>query len=510
MLLERSRGIIAGLVLNTQPDYLSMLDAEAASRFRQARQRLTTLITSRESGLGYPSLTGNQSRATYILHAKAEKEAEEELLAIIRRIQDDPKTHMFLRPPSEHEVMESLGADTIVLVSADHSRCDAFCLNQAYGTRVVRLPELTFLQAEVCIDRLGSSRPYIDPTLLVWLWDSIGQPVLDALGFWQPPTDGIFPRIIWIMAGNLQSLPIHAAGRHAEGSRATVIGRVMSSYSSSLRSFVLSRKERFKPPEAGSHYKALLVSMGQLKYRPELPDLPLAQQEVNKLHSLGLKLGLELVRLECATREALLTHLDTSVFFHFAGHGQSNPLDPSCSGLLLEDGLLTVAELQGHSRSVRRRAFLSYLSACLTGANDAEGLEDEGIHLAAAFQLGGSRHVIATLWQVFDATCPLVAEAIYRNLAAAPLADRAVCAALHLAIKHERDVWARDLPQAYREEPRPESRGDGTVRSLQLLMSILDNLPQRATDRDGKLKSCSTLSSKLVKAEWVPYVHYGP
>jgi CHAT domain-containing protein len=41
-----------------------------------------------------------------------------------------------------------------------------------------------------------------------------------------------------------------------------------------------------------------------------------------------------------------------------------------------------------------------FLSACSTAKNQAEVLQDEGIHLMAACQLAGFQQVIGSLWAV--------------------------------------------------------------------------------------------------------------
>ena len=54
-------------------------------------------------------------------------------------------------------------------------------------------------------------------------------------------------------------------------------------------------------------------------------------------------------------KEDVLAHLNPCEIFHFAGHGQSNPLEPSRNCLFLKDwkdNLLTVGDLRGHKLPV--------------------------------------------------------------------------------------------------------------------------------------------------------------
>jgi CHAT domain-containing protein len=58
---------------------------------------------------------------------------------------------------------------------------------------------------------------------------------------------------------------------------------------------------------------------------------------------------------------------------------------------------------------------LAFLSACETATGSPRAL-DEAIHLAAAMQLLGYRHVIATLWSIYDSPAPDIADAVYAIL----------------------------------------------------------------------------------------------
>jgi CHAT domain-containing protein len=62
---------------------------------------------------------------------------------------------------------------------------------------------------------------------------------------------------------------------------------------------------------------------------------------------------------------------------------------------------LTVKELVA-KKLHQNPPFLAYLSACSTAKNQAEVLQDEGLHLMAACQLAGFQHVIGSLWAVSD------------------------------------------------------------------------------------------------------------
>jgi CHAT domain-containing protein len=98
---------------------------------------------------------------------------------------------------------------------------------------------------------------------------------------------------------------------------------------------------------------------------------------------------------------------------HFACHASQNIGDPSASALILHDGPLTVLDMAGLQIP---HGELAFLSACETAGGGA-ALPDESIHLAAALQAVGFRHVIATFWPVYDALAPSVTKAFYEGLA---------------------------------------------------------------------------------------------
>ena len=83
---------------------------------------------------------------------------------------------------------------------------------------------------------------------LGWLWEALAGPVLDRLGITGPPRDGQpWPRLWWCVSGLLSFLPVHAAGHHrtrADAAPATVIDRVISSYTPTIRALTHARRAR--------------------------------------------------------------------------------------------------------------------------------------------------------------------------------------------------------------------------------------------------------------------------
>jgi CHAT domain-containing protein len=145
-----------------------------------------------------------------------------------------------------------------------------------------------------------------------------------------------------------------------------------------------------------------------------------------------------------ATHRSVTEALPGHAWAHFSCHGASDLHHPSASMLLLEDYRsrpLTVLDL---SRARLEGAGLAFLSACSTARGGGD-LPDEPIHLAAACQLAGYRHVIATLWPIDDNDAVSVTRSVYSDLAAGEAGPGAGAAAtaLHHAARRLRLLYPR-------------------------------------------------------------------
>ena len=99
---------------------------------------------------------------------------------------------------------------------------------------------------------------------------------------------------------------------------------------------------------------------------------------------------------------------------------------------------LAVSDLRDY-RLLEGFPFLGYLSACSTGANEANKAVDESIHLINTFQLAGFRHVVGTLWEVSDSHYVHVVRVLYETMAQEGITDKAVCLGLHKGVRALRD-----------------------------------------------------------------------
>jgi len=156
-----------------------------------------------------------------------------------------------------------------------------------------------------------------------------------------------------------------------------------------------------------------------LALAPERPGLPYARQEVESLSALFPGDRRELLLGAAATEARFKRQAGRYRVVHLATHGFFNRINPLFSGVDLEadateDGRLQVYEILSMSLG----ADLVTLSACDTalGAGELTDLPagEELVGLTRAFLSAGSRHVLATLWEINDAATAPLMEEFYR------------------------------------------------------------------------------------------------
>jgi tetratricopeptide (TPR) repeat protein len=378
----------------------------------------------------------------------------------------------FLRPARYADLRAAAAKGTVVMVNVSRHGSHAFLVSAATGPErispvVVGLPDaprdIVTKQANVLLGaqrRAGSlatgwqreSDRHAVFDVLAWSWQAITEPILAALGHTDTPEGRIedWPRLWWCPTGPATSLPLHAAGHHprtrhqrdAMGERAaladTVAGRVISSYASTLT--VLAQNRARSAPE---QIRQLAVGVPEApSYAPDagaLDQVAAELQAVGKYPYLGAPKYATHLLGPAATKQAVLELLPGHSWLHMSCHGLQHPGVPSLSAFLLYDQPLTLADLAALSP---HETDLAYLAACETASGDLR-LPDEALHLAGALQLGGYRHVLATLWSIADTLAPDMAGIIYASLlhpdpghshpSDRPVADRAPYA-LHRAV----------------------------------------------------------------------------
>jgi len=507
-LLELGRGVIASLFMDMRGDIsdLQQQHPDMANEFISLRDELDSptdsLSLSASIDEVYP----------WELRAQRRLEADQTLGTLISRIRAQPGFRNFLLPPTADELMAAASLGPVIVINVSPYRCDAFLI-ETNKIQVLGLPDLTLKGVQERAQKLRSvshAATYGAAPLLEWLWDVVARPVLDALGFDGPIVDGNWPRVWWVPTGVLSQLPLHAAGYHTRGGHETVIDRVMSSYASSVKALVHGRRYEVQRSIGTLSGEALLVGMRETPDLTANRILSFVMDEIEIVQNLCPSLGLRPMR-PTPCKDGVLKHMQACSIFHFAGHGKSDPDEPSRSCLLLQDWKsdpLTVGDLREH-RIQETPPFLGFLSACSTGANRVDRLVDEGIHLVSAFQLAGFRHVVGTLWEVSDQHCVDVARVVYETMRDEGMTDMAVCRGLHRAIRALRngDIEA----MLARRENSPAGSADVYNRTdvVEASSEMAEDGVETSIRAERDPGRVRRKKGQIMSLFWVPYVHFG-
>jgi Uncharacterized protein conserved in bacteria len=394
--------------------------------------------------------------------AAAARRAEQEMIAqrkaaaarwpqLLEEIRQVPGFEDFALPPPMAKLHEAAGEGTVVAITVTNHGCGALTLTRDTAD-YLELPDLT---AQAALDNanafLGALYPPPDQAVdtaelmrvLEWLWDAVTGPVLDQLGHTATPADvdspQTWPRVWWIPTGALTVLPLHAAGHHNDppDQRRSVLDRVVSSYTPSVRALGDARRAQTRMAPAG-----LAVGINQTA-DPSHRRLRKAEKEASQVNEWLGGGQLPLLGQE-ATHDAVVARLPGAAWAHFSCHGYADNNDPAQSFLALYDGPLRANELFTMRLD---NAYLAYLSACTT-ARGSLGLLDENIHLASAFQLAGYPHVIATLWPIIDRVSADLARDVYAAIHPDPHTWKPPAFALHTTIRTYRDLYLQN-PQVW-------------------------------------------------------------
>jgi hypothetical protein len=374
----------------------------------------------------------------------------------------------FLLAPPISVLQQQARDGPVVMVNVSEYRCDVLILtaNANCPVRLVELPHLTLKDVFHQINRFDSATVASTGlslgqrlrgqqeirAVLGWLWDEITAPVLADLGFTGRPDPGHrWPRLWWCPIGEVAFLPLHAAGHYSStdadlfdddrtAEAPTVLDRVISSYTPTIRTLKHARQDRgsiaAEPKEA--HAGALIVAMPETRQVSALPAVQIEAKRVAELLPGSLTLS-----GPQATRDAVMAGLPHHRIAHLACHGLSDQNDPASSRLLLYDHAVTPLTVTAISRLRMSDVDLAYLSACST-TGSSQNLADQAVHITAAFQLAGYQQVIGTLWPIGDAAAAAMAIDIYTHLTdngtRPPRTERAA-EAVHHAIRRLRNKY---------------------------------------------------------------------
>ncbi|KAI6764298.1 hypothetical protein HG530_008087 [Fusarium avenaceum] len=493
-LLELGRGTLSKYTEDMKIDPLSLqqVSGELSQSYTRLRDELDAPhLPSPPFTTGFGNSVQHQVSQLNRRHVVATE--LDDLISEMRKL---PGFEDLWAAPTEVETRAAAKHGPIVVVNISEARCDAL-LVESDKIRVLALPDLHHkLMHFARKGDLGSVQ------VLEWLWEDIAKPVLDTLGFSQPPSDGKWPHIWWIPTSLLTLFPLHAAGYHKRLSSETVLDRAISSYTSSVRAIIRGRQQN-TPAISPSAVppRALLVRMQQT---PGLGPLPFANTEIEVVHGICKTMGLNHI-LPKPCNEDVVRYLSDCKIFHFAGHGHTDGEDPSNSHLCLEDWRedpLRVADQQ--KMNLRQHSpLLAYISACGTGQMKEYRLVDESVHLISAYQLAGFRHVIGTLWKVSDSHCVDMARVTCLNMRDMGMTVESVAWGLHQASRELRDDWVN-------QQKHVERRGNLGMGKKSLPDEDRSVEHDMASKGPRDIVEVTEEESKLgEQLQCSPYIHFG-
>ncbi|MFF1907999.1 CHAT domain-containing protein [Kitasatospora sp. NPDC058218] len=479
-LLEQGRGVLLGRTIAARDGLgrLRRAHPAAAELFRELSERIDALDAADPAD----ARSGLPAGGTDLRHTLAARFGR-----LVTEIRALPGFADFLAPPSPAVLAAASERGPVVLAYCSGYRSDALVLwsgqvllvplaaatPEAVDEQVRRLEEALAAAADPATDRAAQA---VIGEVLGWTWDHVTGPVLDRLGLSGAAPDGPWPRIWWSPGGALSALPLHAAGHHdgaapdgrrgtgaSEGSPCTVLDRVVSSYTPTVRALGYARAREAAPqpdrPQPGRSVVGPSALDGPSPDGPggadgllavAMPETPGARPLTGARREVELLRGLlptEVLIGEEATLAGVLEALPRHCHVHFACHGVSEPQDPSNARLLVHDHRTAPLTVRRIARLDLPAARLAVLSACET-ARGAGDLADEAIHITSAFQLAGYAHAVGTLWPVHDLLALRMTRLLYRGLragrpAGAPGLDTDRTAeALHHAVRQCRTAFS--------------------------------------------------------------------
>ncbi|GHJ36354.1 CHAT domain-containing protein [Streptomyces sp. TS71-3] len=465
-MLEQSRSVLWTQALHLRSDLgdLARSHPALAERLTALRTRLDAFSpVSRpeaSSPLGEPhrlaaQADGIQGPVFPAEAAERRRELAREWDETVERVRRIEGFEHFLGPTPYAELKHAAADGPVVIVNASVHGCHALIVrDEEPEPEVVELPGVSTGsvsgKAKDLLSALrvqtGSSASFlarerarhVNHDVLGWLWDDIVGPILARLEHegrqLRVQPDGAPPRLWWCPVGLLGLLPLHAAGHHPRHGSATgsdgmwTADLVVSSYTPTLAALSRGRTRRSEP----TMRRHLAIA---LQETPGLPALPAVADELAGLRRHAVHTT-EVVSLagSAATRRAVLDELPRCDRVHFACHAAQDFADPAASAFSLHDGPLSIADIASVELG---DAELAFLSACQT-ATGVPDLADEAIHLAAAVQLTGFRHIVATSWSVGDTSAAVLSDHFYRESASSGSGVEPATA-LHRAVRALRD-----------------------------------------------------------------------
>jgi len=232
---------------------------------------------------------------------------------------------------------------------------------------------------------------------------------------------------------NFETLLVSEPKRHYWIEDGTIVN------ASSLRVLAASYATENRPA------RNLLLIGNSVAPNPKYPELPKASVQVESVAGNFPASGRQILTREQATPRAYLASKPEQFsYIHFVAHGTASRLSPLDSAIVLSKGSAQDDSFKLYARDIIRRplrADLVTISACY-GA-DGRSYSGEGlVGLSWAFLKAGAHNVIAALWEVSDASTPLLMDQMYEEIGKGKRPEEALRTA-KLSLLHSDNAFRR-------------------------------------------------------------------
>ncbi|KAG8948705.1 hypothetical protein FRC03_000588 [Tulasnella sp. 419] len=330
---------------------------------------------------------------------------------VVDRIRQLDGFSSFLRPAAFLNLKDAAQQGPIIIINIGNHRCDAIILDTFGQLHLLPLPDIEiiaiidlYVRFHTVIQRDKPRKGLIE--ILRCLWDDIVEPIvkkLQELGI-QPGS-----HIWWCPTLHLTMLPLHAAGPHRPG-KPNLPDLYVSSYTPTLSGLCKSLQAEVQDQSSSATSyipRLLVVAQPAVQGQTEIPHV---REELQKI--IQVASPVDILQDGNATRESVLSSLQTHPWIHFGCHGSQIIDEPFQSCFFVSGQRLTLVDLiQAHLPDAQ----YALLAACHSAAGDWRR-PDEAIHLAAALQFSGFRSVIGTMYAMADIDGPALAEAVYKHM----------------------------------------------------------------------------------------------
>jgi hypothetical protein len=443
-LLEQGRGVLLARRLEA-PGLHAQLRSSAPELAEQLAWVQNVLDEPAAEGAGVDGGLGSLTQP--LVTAERRTRLTRQRAQILDQVRSQPGLEDLARPPRLERLAAVAARGPVVIVNVSQYRCDALIISgdQLHLVPLAAVtPQAVAEQVENLLARTDAASRAAVEDVLQWTWDHVVAPVFTDLGITEPALPGEDVHVWWCATGLTAFLPLHAAGdqRKDGRARADALDLAVSSYTPTMRTLFQLRERQAGP--AGVDSGLLIVAM------PETPgQTDLASSEQEAAYLADRIPAHTLLKGPTATRAAVTQALPRHRWAHFSCHGSQSLREPDRGALHLHDGSLTIPQIM---RLQLPNPALAYLSACDTSRGGTE-IPDEAITLAAALQIAGYQHVIATLWQISELTATDVAKRVYDQIVtehdgAIQIDATGAAAALRAAVRAIRDK-SPELPALY-------------------------------------------------------------